>query len=73
MYSSSSSNFSDDDGIWGAAGGALDGNSPGPHLYSHSDSWGHENPDSGDSQCATYWVNGNQNSSSSIRNYMFYR
>ena len=72
-WSGSGSAFSNDDGIWGAAGGTLDGNSPGPYLSQHSDSWGHENPDSGDSECEKYWVNGSDISSGSIRNYMFYR
>jgi len=72
-WSSSGSNFSNDDGSWGAASGVVDGNSPGPQLREHSDSWGHENPNSGDSECQQYFVNGSQNSSGSIRNYMFYR
>ena len=72
-WSTSGSNFSNDDGSWGAAGGVVDGNSPGPNLREHTDSWGHENPNSGDSECQQYLVNGSQNSSSSIRNYMFYR
>ncbi len=72
-WSGSGSNFSDDDGIWGAATGTLDGDSPGPYLNEVSDGWGHENPNGGDSQCSYYYMNGSQSSSSSIRNYMFYR
>ena len=72
-WSGSGSNFSNDDGTWGAAGGTLDGNSPGPQLQNHGDSWGHENPNSGDSQCATYYMDGSQYSSNSLVNYMFFR
>ena len=72
-WSGSGSNFSNDDGIWGAASGNLNGNSSGPQLQNVSDGWGHENPNSGDSQCSDYYMNGTQSSSSSIRNYMFYR
>ena len=71
-WSGSGSNFSNDDGCWGAANGTLDGNGS-AYINSYSDSWGHENPNSGDSQCQTYFVDGSQQSSGSIRNYMYYR
>ncbi|RLI98258.1 MAG: hypothetical protein DRO99_01145, partial [Candidatus Aenigmatarchaeota archaeon] len=50
---------SSDDGIWGVADGdGLDGNSPGPYLSNYDSSFGIENPNSGDSACDTYYVDG---------------
>jgi hypothetical protein len=72
-WSGSGNNFANDDGCWGAANGTVDGNGGGNYLNSYSDSWGHENPNGGDDECQYYMVNGNRTSSSSIRNYMFYR
>jgi hypothetical protein len=72
-WSGSGSNFADDDGSWGAGTGTVDGNSPGPYLNQISDSWGHENPNGGDGECQNYFIDGSQSSSSSIRNYMYYR
>ena len=73
-WTSSGSNFSNDDGIWGAASGDLDGDSPGPYLSNHSDAWGHQNQNSSDSSwCPTYYTNGSSSSNSSLKNYMFYR
>ena len=71
--SGSGSNFSNDDGIWGAANGTLNGDSPGPSLR-NSTGFGHQNYHSSDSaQCSTYFINGSSNTSSSIRNIMYLR
>jgi hypothetical protein len=72
-WNSSGSNFASDDGIWGAASGDLDGNTPGPYLSAHSDSWGHANHNSSDGQCNTLYTNGSSSTQSSLKNYMFYR
>ena len=56
--SGSGSNFSNDDGIWGAANGTLNGDSPGPSL-SGSSGFGQQNYHSSDSsQCQTYFILG---------------
>ena len=69
----SGTNFSNDDGIWGAANRTLNGDSPGPSL-SGSSGFGYQNYHSSDSsQCSTYWVNGSTSSSSSIKNAMYLR
>lgn len=72
-WGSSGSNFSNDDGIWGAGSGTLDGNNPGPSLGSGNQGWGHQNYDASDSSCASYYLNGSSQSSSSIKNLMFLR
>jgi len=51
----------------------VNGDSPGPYLNQKSDSWGHENPNGGDHECSTYWMNGTEYSSNTIRNYMYFR
>ena len=67
----SSSAFSADDGVWGMCiGRDVDGNSPGPYLSaSSSNSYGFENPNSGDAQSTVYW--GGSISSSDYTMYCF--
>ena len=70
-WNSSGSNFSNDDGIWGAQNGQLDGDSPGPYLGASG--WGHQNNNGGDGNCSTYFYNGTSTSSSNIKNLMYFR
>jgi|GEM_PF-6547542 len=70
-WNSSGSNFSNDDGIWGAQSGQLDGDSPGPYLGNSG--WGHQNNNSGDGNCSTYFYNGTNTVSSNIKNLMYFR
>ena len=70
-WNTSGSGFSNDDGIWGAQNGSLNGNSPGPYLGNSG--WGHQNRDGSDSICGTYYYNGTSTTSSSIKNLMFFR
>lgn len=73
-WSSSGTNFSSDDGIWGAANSNLNGDSPGPYLSEAAGAWGHENSHSSDAaDCDEYYINGTKYTSSNIVNYMYYR
>jgi hypothetical protein len=69
----SSSRFSNDDGIWGAANSNLDGNHPGPYLRHSQGAFGHENPNSGDSVCRNVYENGSSSSHSNLKNLLFLR
>jgi len=63
--------FSSDDGIWGAAPGALDGDR-GPSLASYTTSFGQQVYASYDDfGCQTLYMNGGQISSTSLKNYMY--
>ena len=64
---SGGSNFSNDDGLWGANNGTVDGNGGGNIV------WGHGNYDSSDGSCGTVYMNGSSNSSSGLVNMMYYR
>ena len=70
-WNSSGTNFSNDDGIWGAQNGTLDGDSPGPYLSNGG--WGHQNNNAGDGNCQTYYYSGTNSTSGSIRNLMYFR
>ena len=70
-WNTSGSDFSNDDGIWGAQNGKLDGDSPGPYLSTGG--WGHQNSNGSDSGCSTYYFNGTSSSSSNIQNLMYFR
>ena len=70
-WNSSGSNFSNDDGIWGAQNGKLDGDSPGPYLGTGG--WGHQNRNAGDNVCSTYYFSGTSVSSNNIVNLMYFR
>ena len=65
---SGGSDFSYDDGLWGANNGTVDGNGNGNIV------WGHGNYDSSDSStCYTVYMNGSSNSASGLVNMMYYR
>lgn len=64
--SSDLSDFSDDDGSWGATNGTVDGDD-GCDL---SSGLGHENQDGGDSECSSYYMNGSKSTNSNITNRM---
>jgi hypothetical protein len=68
------SSFCQDDGIWGAAvyqnsSSEMNGNS-GIGLH-NGYGWGHANQNTGDGDCANWYANGTQSSSTSIRNLMW--
>jgi len=65
----SGSDFSNDDGQWGAGynGYNVDGNG------GNSVVWGHGNQNSGDSQCSGYRIDGSSSSSSNIISLMYFR
>lgn len=65
-WTSSGNNWSNDDGVWGAAPNDVDGNG-GPYQ-----TWGHGNRNSSDAAtCDDYYTNGTQSSSTSIKSYMY--
>jgi len=65
-WSGSGTRFSNDDGVWGANNGNIDGNG-GPY-----ERWGQGNHNSSDSSwCGRYSTNGSSTSSSSIKNFMY--
>ncbi len=71
VWATSGTEFSNDDGSWGAASGTVDGDDY--PLEDYSDAWGHENPNSDDSNCETYWMDGTNYASTSLRSMMFFR
>ena len=65
-WTGTGNNWSNDDGIWGAAPNDIDGNG-GPY-----ETWGHGNRNSSDAaQCDNYYTNGTQSTSNSIKSYMY--
>ena len=64
----SGTNFSSDDGIWGAGAGVLQGNCGGCNAAME---YGIANCDSGDSTCNRVWVNGTYTSQSDVRSYIY--
>lgn len=65
-WNSSGTNWSNDDGVWGAAPNDIDGNG-GPYQ-----TWGHGNRNSSDTAtCDDYYTNGTAASSGNIKNYMY--
>lgn len=65
-WNGSGSNWSNDDGVWGAAPNDVDGNG-GPYQR-----WGHGNRNSSDgATCDDYYTNGTLTSSNAIRSYMY--
>ncbi len=65
-WAGSGTQFSSDDGSWGANNGNVDGNG-GPYEI-----WGQGNHNSGDSSwCGTYVTNGATTTSSQIKNFMY--
>ena len=64
-WTGSGTNWSNDDGSWGAAPNNIDGNG-GPY-----ETWGHGNHNGGDSQCRNYYTNGASNTSNTIKSFMY--
>ena len=63
-------NFSDDDGLWGANNGMVNGNSG---SYLQGSGWGHGNDNSGDDECSNVYMNGSSMSANNLVNMMYYR
>jgi hypothetical protein len=63
-------NFSDDDGLWGANNGMVNGNSG---NYLEGSGWGHGNDNGGDSQCSNVYMNGSSMTANNLVNMMYYR
>jgi hypothetical protein len=66
-FEGSGSSFSNDDGLWGAGTGTVDGDGAGRPA----DFWGHGNTDSGDYSCATVYLGSSSSTQSALINRMY--
>merc|ERR1719361_1743599 len=66
QWGSGTSGFSTDDGAWMASNFEVNGGSAGDQTSYQSDGFGIANHNSGDSQCSTYYVNGQPTVSSNL-------
>lgn len=63
----SGNSFSDDDGIWGAANGSVNGNTDTPPV------WGQGVINAGDGDCSDVYINGTAYQSNQVKNLMYFR